>query len=56
MVTKLSAEEFSQLVYAFSPDSVDFGRIPRSPVDIAGDIAIKVADKLESHKSKGKEK
>ena len=43
-------DNFSKLVSAFSPDTVDFGRVPRTPLDLAGDIAVKVAQKLDPSK------
>jgi hypothetical protein len=39
--------EFMSAVRAFSPDGVDFGRMPRTPVDIAGDIAAKIVEKID---------
>ncbi|WP_456624748.1 hypothetical protein [Bradyrhizobium sp. URHC0002] len=39
--------DFANAVKVFSPDGVDFGRVPRTPVDIAGDIAARVVEKID---------
>ena len=48
----MTAENFAALVSVFSPDKLDFGRNPKSPVDIASEVAVAVASKLAP---KGKE-
>ena len=45
-----SIGKFSELVSIFSPDNLDYGKSPRTPTDIAGDIATKVAEKLDQSK------
>jgi hypothetical protein len=42
-----STEELAKTVAIFSPDNVDFGRTPRTPLDIAGDVATKIAEKVD---------
>jgi hypothetical protein len=51
---KTNGTYFGKLVSIFSPDAVDYGRNPKTPIDIAGDVAVKLADKMsKSALSKG---
>jgi hypothetical protein len=47
MTGEVAGDNFPKVVSAFSLDHADSGRAPRSPVDIAGNIAAKVADKID---------
>jgi hypothetical protein len=46
-----TADYFAKIISTFSPDNVDYGKMPIPPVDIAGDIASKVADKVAETKA-----
>jgi hypothetical protein len=47
---RTSTEQFATTVATFSPDAIDFGRLPRTPLDIAGDVAEKIAAKIDLSK------